>query len=62
MIKLVDFGVSKRFLCIEPGKVGTKTYKMWTQTGNMYYCAPEIFHGGGYDEMIDIWAIGVVLY
>jgi len=35
---------------------------MWTVTGNVHYCAPEIFHAGGYSQAIDIWAIGVVLY
>lgn len=62
MIKLVDFGVSKRFLITAPGKVGTVVHEMWTRTGNMYYCAPEIFYGTGYSASIDVWAIGVVLY
>lgn len=61
-IKLVDFGVSKRFLQIIPGKVGSHTMDMWTCTGNIHYCAPEIFQGGGYNASIDVWAVGVVLY
>jgi serine/threonine protein kinase len=60
-IKLIDFGVSKRFNQIIPGKVGSVTLDMWTRTGNVHYCAPEIFKGG-YDASIDIWAVGVVLY
>ena len=35
---------------------------MWTRTGNVHYCAPEIFKGGGYDAAVDVWAVGVVLY
>ena len=35
---------------------------MWTRTGNINYCAPEIFSGGGYNVGIDVWAVGVVLY
>lgn len=35
---------------------------MWTRTGNYLYCAPEIFAGGGYNEKIDLWSVGVILY
>lgn len=35
---------------------------MWTRTGNIHYCAPEIFQGGGYNASIDVWAVGVVLF
>jgi serine/threonine protein kinase len=35
---------------------------MWTRTGNYFYCAPEIFQGIKYNEKVDIWAIGVMLY
>ncbi|CAD8159715.1 unnamed protein product [Paramecium pentaurelia] len=58
-IKLIDFGVSKRFLV--KGKV-TKKIDMWTRTGSLFYQAPEIFMGGGYDEKIDIWSAGIILY
>ena len=34
---------------------------MWTNTGTLYYKAPEMFNGG-YNELIDIWAVGVVAY
>ncbi|CAD8164277.1 unnamed protein product [Paramecium octaurelia] len=58
-IKLIDFGVSKRFLV--KGKI-TKKIDMWTRTGSLFYQAPEIFMGGGYDEKIDIWSAGIILY
>jgi serine/threonine protein kinase len=61
-IKLVDFGVSKRYLQITPGKVGTDIHDMWTRTGNIYYCAPEIFRSRGYNASVDVWAVGVVLF
>jgi calcium-dependent protein kinase len=32
---------------------------MWTGTGTHFYCAPEIYNGGGYNYKIDIWATGV---
>jgi serine/threonine protein kinase len=61
-IKLIDFGVSKRFNQILPGKVGSVTLDMWTTTGNVHYCAPEILKKGRYDASVDVWAVGVVLY
>lgn len=35
---------------------------MLTITGTPYYRAPEMFNGGGYDERVDMWAVGVTLY
>lgn len=35
---------------------------MWTITGTLYYRAPEMFSGGGYNEKVDVWAAGVLLY
>ena len=32
---------------------------MWTGTGTHFYCAPEVYEGGGYNYKIDIWATGV---
>ena len=35
---------------------------MLTQTGTLYYRAPQMFEGGGYDERIDLWALGATIY
>lgn len=37
---------------------------MWTLTGCVYYCAPEILNEEdlGYDEKVDVWSVGVILY
>jgi calcium/calmodulin-dependent protein kinase I len=35
---------------------------MLTLTGTPYYRAPEMFEGGGYDELVDIWALGITIY
>lgn len=35
---------------------------MLTLTGTPYYRAPEMFTGGGYDESVDLWALGVLIY
>lgn len=42
-IKLVDFGISK---CLE---TRSNKHDMLTITGTLYYRAPEMFSGGGYD-------------
>lgn len=34
---------------------------LWSDSGSIYYRAPESFKGG-YDERIDMWATGVILY
>ncbi len=35
---------------------------MLTITGTLFYRAPEMFTGGGYDEKVDIWSAGVLLF
>ena len=35
---------------------------MLTLTGTPFYRAPEMFTGGGYDERVDMWAFGVMIF
>lgn len=35
---------------------------MLTYTGTLFFRAPEMFYGGGYNEKVDLWAAGVTLY
>lgn len=35
---------------------------MLTITGTLYYRAPEMFMGGGYNEKVDIWSTGIMIY
>lgn len=55
-VKLIDFGISKKL--IDRGR----KRDMLTLTGTPYYRAPEMFSGGGYDEMVDLWALGVTMF
>lgn len=57
-IKLIDFGLSKRFGSINqtPNKV-----KLSTVVGTPYYVAPEVL-SGNYDSSCDIWSLGIILY
>lgn len=51
-IKIIDFGLSKKY---------NSTQKMHAKTGTPYYVSPEVINGE-YDEKCDIWSIGIVAY
>ena len=51
-IKVIDFGMSKRF---DHNKL------MSEKVGTAYYISPEVIKGK-YDEKCDIWSAGVILY
>ena len=53
-IKLTDFGLSKIL-----SKEKEKTY---TICGTPQYLAPEILAGEGYDDAVDWWSLGCILY
>lgn len=42
-IKIIDFGVSKKYLQFSERKEGVKKIDMWTRTGTLHYKAPEMF-------------------
>ena len=35
---------------------------MRTVIGSYLYMAPEMFLGGGYDERVDLWSLGVTIF
>jgi serine/threonine protein kinase len=51
-VKLCDFGWS-----VKLGRHLRKTF-----CGTPIYLSPEILIGEEYDESIDIWALGIILY
>lgn len=59
-VTLIDFNVAKRFIDVETGN----PLRMLTNTGTANYKAPEILGGwmSYYDEQIDLWSAGCVLY
>jgi serine/threonine protein kinase/tetratricopeptide (TPR) repeat protein len=65
-LKVLDFGISQRFV---PGRMGDGTTileQSWesqhTFTGTLPYIAPEILKGMEADVRSDIWSLGVLLY
>lgn len=56
MIKIIDFGISRYISKTGlTGQLGSVIFKQ------IYYMAPEILTGA-YDEKVDMWSIGVILY
>lgn len=53
-IKLADFGLSHQATPDNP--------LFYTMCGSLTHIAPEVFQGKGYDNRVDIWALGVVLF
>eukprot|EP00928_Gymnodinium_smaydae_P004609 TRINITY_DN11568_c0_g2_i1.p1 TRINITY_DN11568_c0_g2~~TRINITY_DN11568_c0_g2_i1.p1 ORF type:complete len:550 (-),score=174.79 TRINITY_DN11568_c0_g2_i1:263-1831(-) len=56
-LKVIDFGIAKRFKRNKEGK----TIPMTTKAGTAYYVAPDVINGR-YDEKCDVWSCGVILY
>lgn len=55
LVKLTDFGSAEIF-CKENGETVSGV------VGTPYYVAPEVVAGREYNEKVDIWSVGVVLY
>ena len=52
LLKIIDFGTSKKFKSNE---------KLHSRLGTAYYIAPEVL-AQNYDEKCDVWSCGVILY
>ncbi|CAN4106899.1 unnamed protein product [Withania somnifera] len=56
-VKLADFGSAEWFVDCEGGR-----RMMSGVVGTPYYVAPEVLMGKEYNEKVDVWSVGVVLY
>merc|ERR1712232_241549 len=56
-LKIIDFGVAKRFKRDDDGH----TIPMRTKVGSSYYVSPQLCQGK-YTEKSDVWALGIILY
>jgi serine/threonine protein kinase len=60
-VKLSDFGIAK--ILEEDGDEGGRARgRAYTSCGTDYYVAPEVLNGEGYDNKVDLWSLGVVVY
>jgi len=53
-LKLADFGLAKT--------LNDGLELMRTDVGTPYYQAPEIWEGKEYDEKVDLWSVGIILF
>ncbi|CAD8062104.1 unnamed protein product [Paramecium sonneborni] len=51
-LRVIDFGASEKMM----------SKKLTTKIGTPYFLAPEILKSNGYDEKVDVWSCGVILY
>ncbi|KAL4508228.1 hypothetical protein ABPG72_021601 [Tetrahymena utriculariae] len=61
-VKITDFNISKFGSQNKKDQLHNQNLKMWTYTGTVSFSAPEIFSESEYDQSVDIWSAGVVLY
>ena len=54
IFKIGDFGISKKLEGTKHAKTGG--------IGTMSYMAPELLNGQKYDNKVDIWALGCIIY
>jgi serine/threonine protein kinase len=57
--KLLDFGLAK---ILPRGSSDKETFKLTGNTGSIRYMAPEIGRGEEYNQKVDIFSFGILLY
>lgn len=62
VLKLTDFGMSSFTDFAHQQDGHHRAHIMSTKCGTPYYAAPEIIRGRYYDEKVDCWSMGVILY
>lgn len=58
-LKLFDFGL---MACVRKRTWSTETYKMTGNTGTLAYMAPEVALRKAYNEKVDIYSFGMILW
>lgn len=55
-VKIADFGFSAKT------RIGGMQVNLTQRCGTPAYVAPEVLRGGPYDERVDMWSVGAILY
>ena len=67
-IHLIDFGVARFFRSVNQKKnnninlIEFEKNTMMTPTGDFMIRAPEVMDGCDYNELIDVWSAGLLIY
>lgn len=59
-LKIADFGLAK--CCRAAQRLQNLRYNYTTEIGTPYYMAPEMWFGQTYNQHVDTWAVGIILY
>mmetsp|Transcript_2856 Transcript_2856/g.4341 ORF Transcript_2856/g.4341 Transcript_2856/m.4341 type:complete len:452 (+) Transcript_2856:42-1397(+) len=62
MIKLFDFGLCSVVRSKQRGKGICETYAMTGNTGTLRYMAPEVALGKPYNQSVDVYSFGIILW
>lgn len=61
-IKIIDFNISKSFSYDQEDSENKFKSVFFTQISSPLYCAPELKEQLGYNEGIDIWGVGTIMF
>ena len=61
ILKLIDFGLSRKFYKPETQYDGSQIMRMKSKVGTEHYMSPEIIKRN-YSSACDVWSTGVLLY
>lgn len=56
-LKLINLAVGKKV-----SKENKSLSKTYTIIGTPHYMAPDIILGKGYNNMVDLWSLGIMMY
>ena len=63
LVKICDFGLSKMFSSRQQHNFRDHAMVMKSRVGSQFYASPELLQNADtYDESIDIWGLGLIIY
>jgi hypothetical protein len=58
-LKLIDFGLS---ICVKRTEKDNEVYQMTGETGSMRYMAPEVIFNKPYNQSVDVYSFGIIMW
>jgi len=62
IVKIGDFGLSRKIVKNDRVLTGNIDNIYTSNIGSLLYSAPELLEGGIYDEKVDIYSLGIIIY